>query len=235
MKNIVVVSILTLTCFASFAQKSQVKEGNKLYQEKKYAEAARAYQQALQKDPKYAPGSFNLGNALYRQKNYEGARQAMTATGKISNDKKIVGNAHYNVGNTYMEEKKWQEAVNAYKEALRRNPQDEQAKYNLSYALAMLKKQQGGGGGKNDQNKDQQNQDQNKDNQNKDKDQKDQQDQQQQNKDQQEENKQQEAQPSKISKEQADQLLNALSNEEKKLHDKQEKGKAVRVKVDKDW
>jgi hypothetical protein len=151
-----------------------------------------------------------------------------------------------------MKQQKWEEAANSYKAALRSNPQDEAAKYNLSYALAMMKKNQGGGG-KNDkqnkdQNKDQQKQnkddkDQNKNQQNKQDQNQDQQNKDQQNKDQQNQNQEKQnqkdqhpqPQPSKLSKDQADQLLNALAQEEKKLHDKKEKGKAVRVKMDKDW
>lgn len=229
----------------ALAQSKQVRTGNQLYQEKKYKEAASAYQQALSKHPQYTPGMFNLGNALYQQKSFDASRQILSATAKQTADKNVKANANYNIGNTYLSEQKWQDAINAYKAALRDNPQDEAAKYNLSYALAMMKKDQN----KNDKqqqdkNKDnkeqdkQQNKDQNKDEQNK-----DQQDQQQQNKDEQKDKQDQQdqqdqrpqSQPSKLSEEQAEQLLNALAQEEKKLHDKKEKGKAVHVKVDKDW
>ena len=253
MRNIKLIAtfILCLITMVGYAQKKQVREGNKLYQQKNYKEAANAYQQALSKNPTYTPGMFNLGNALFQQKNYDASRQVLGATAKQVKDKNVKADANYNIGNTYMQEQKWEEAVNAYKQALRNNPQDEAAKYNLSYALAMMKKDNQN----RDKNKDK-NKDQNKDQQDKDKkdDQKDQQDQ---NKDQQDkdkENKDQEKkdeqgkedqkdqqdkrpqpQPSKLSEQEAERLLNALAQEEKKLHDKKEKGKAVRVKVEKDW
>lgn len=231
------------------AQKRLVNKGNKLYEQKKYKEASATYQQALKNNPNYTPGLFNLGNSLYQQKNYDASRKIMNNTAKLSKDKNVKADAHYNVGNTYMQEQKWDEAIEAYKQALRNNPQDEAAKYNLSYALAMKKKQNGGGGKNNDKNKNQDKQDQNKDQQNKnDQDQKDQQNKDQQNKDQQNKNDkdqqdqnkndrqdQPKPQPSKLTEQQADQLLNALSQEEKKLHDKKEKGKVVPVKVEKDW
>jgi Ca-activated chloride channel homolog len=228
-----------------FAQTKQIRTGNKLYQEKKYKEAANAYQQALVKNPGYTPGMFNLGNAMFQQKNYDASRQVMTATAKQAKDKTMKANANYNIGNTYMQEQKWQEAIDAYKQALKNNPQDEAAKYNLSYALAMMKKQQGGGGKDNQKNKDQKDkddknkqdqQDQNKDQQKKDQEQQDQQKQDEQNKDSKnQEEKKPESQESKLSEKQAEQLLNALAQEEKKLHDKKEKGKAVKIKVEKDW
>lgn len=229
-------------CFLSIscmAQKKQVIQGNELYQGKKYQEASAAYQEALKKNPSFVPGIFNLGNALYQQKNFDGSRKTLEVAAKQAQEKKVKADAHYNIGNTYMSEQKWEEAVQAYKAALKNNPQDEAAKYNLSYALTMMKKQQGGGGNNKqnnqDKNKDQQDQNQQKD-QNKDKQNpKDQQQQQQDKKEDQQQQERPQPQPSKLSQEQAEQLLNALAQEEKKLHDKKEKGKAVKVKVDKDW
>jgi Ca-activated chloride channel family protein len=229
-----------------------LKDGNKLYEQKKYPEATQSYMQALKKDSVSVPGMFNLGNALIQQKKYDGARQALAATSKTATDRKVKAGANYNIGNTYMQEQKWQEAVDAYKEALRNNPQDEAAKYNLSYALAKLKQEQkNGGGGKDnkDKNKDQQKKDQqnkgenkdgqdqqNKDQQNKDgKDKEDKKDQ----KGDKDQDKQQDQrpqpQPGKLSEKEADQMLNALQQEEKKLHEKKEKGKGIPVKVEKDW
>lgn len=236
-----------LLCFITvnaFAQPTkEVRKGNELYKQQKYKEATAAYQQALQKQPSYIPGLFNMGNAQYQQKQYEASRKIFEGTAKTAPDKQQQGAANYNIGNTYLEEQKFQEAVNAYKEALRKNPQDEQAKYNMSYALQKLKQQQNDEKNKKD-NKQQDKQDkkdENKDKQDKDK-QEEKKDDQQQKQDQQdkkegddEKEKGPEPQPSKLSEQQADQLLNALQQEEKKLQDKMKKGKGVPVKVEKDW
>lgn len=106
----------TVFCFVAtvaVAQRKQVSTGNKLYEQKKYKEAAAAYQQALTKNPTYTPGMFNLGNALFQQKNYDASRQVMSATAKQSKDKMVKSDANYNIGNTYMQEQKWDEAINA--------------------------------------------------------------------------------------------------------------------------
>ena len=245
-----------ISCGSVYAQeRKMVKEGNKLYENKNYKAAAEAYQKAVQQNPKYTPGLFNLGNSLYQQQQFEQARKVLDATAKITTDKAGKGAANYNVGNTYMQEQKWQEAVEAYKNALRNNPQDADAKYNLSYALSKLKQQQGGGGGNDDKNKDKndkdnkdnkdnkdKNKDENKDNKdNKGDDKKDQdkqdgkQDQQDKKEGDKDQDKRPQAQPSKLSEQQAEQLLNALQQEEKKLQDKMQKEKGVPVKVDKDW
>ena len=220
-------------------------QGNKLYEQQKYKEAADDYAKAIAKDPNNTSGLFNLGNSLYQQKKYDDSRKVMTETAKLSKDKPSAAAANYNIGNTYMSQQKWEDAVSSYKQTLRNNPQDVDAKYNLSYAEQMLKKQQQQQQ-KNDKNKqDKQNKDQkdkdkkdekkddNKDK-NKDKDQKKDQDQKNdQSKDQQPQKP--ESQPSKLSKQQADQLLDALQQEEKKLQDKMKKEKGNVVKMEKDW
>lgn len=239
--------ILTMfTVFFAVASNAQptrlIKEGNNLYQQKQYKEASNAYMKAISKNPNYTPGIFNLGNALYQQKQYEGARKVLDNAVKLDTNKLGKSAANYNIGNTYMAEKKWEDAIDAYKKTLRANPQDAEAKYNLSYAQQMLKKQ--GGGGKNDKDKkddkkdDKNKQDQQKKDENKKDDKKDDKGKQdQQNKDdkQDEEGKKPEPQSSKLSEKQAEQLLNALQQEEKKLQDKHKKAKGVPVKVDKDW
>lgn len=234
---------ICLLCAATIAKAQQSRKliagGNQLYQAGKYKEAALLYNQALKADTaNLTKGAYNLGNALYQQKQPEAARKAYEAAAKKTTDKKENAGAEYNVGNTYMQEKKWEDAIEAYKKTLRNNPQDADAKYNLSYAKTMLKKEGGGGKGKDqDKNKDQDKKDQDKKDENKD--QKDKQDQGQPKEDPKDpkEDQQQQAQPqpSKLSEKQAEQLLNALQQEEKKLQDKNKKMHGVPVKMEKDW
>jgi Ca-activated chloride channel family protein len=248
MKKASIIILLLLACTGAFAQeKALVKKGNQLYQQKKFKEASASYQQALQQNPAYAPGSFNLGNALIQQQQYDAARKVMTNAAKNSKDKQQQADANYNIGNTYMSEQKWAEAVEAYKQTLRKNPQDVDAKYNLSYALAKMKQDQNGDGkdkNKDDKNKDKDKKDQDKKDQNKDgqDDKKDQDKNGDQNKPQdgkdkedKEEQKRPEPQPSKLTQQQAENLLNALQQDERKLQDKVQKGKGIPVKTDKDW
>lgn len=270
MRKLQIIGLLLLfTGSAAFAQapakkqnaRPELRKGNELYRQQKYKEAQSAYMSALQKDPTSYTGMFNMGDALYKAQQFDGARQALSASAKASKDKKEQARAYHNVGNTFMEEKKWEEAINAYKQSLRLDPTDADTKYNLAYANAMLKKNGGGKDNKDnkDQNKDNKdNKDKNKDN----KDNKDQKDQNKDKKDQDQKNQDQkdqkkdgdnkedkqdqgdkekqdqqhpQSQPSKLSQQQAENLLNALRQEEKKLQDKKEKGKGVPVKLDKDW
>lgn len=211
-----------------------MRKGNELYLQGKYAEAAQAYQMALQKKPTFTPGTFNLGNALVQQKQYDAARKVMANAVKTTKDPLVKSGANYNTGNTFMSEQQWQQAVDAYKESLRKNPQDADAKYNLSFALAKLRKQQEeqkkGGGGDNNQDKDgkeEKNQQQKEDKKGK----------QQQNQSNGDSKQQQRPQPqqSKISQQQADNLLKALQQDERKVQDKMQQGKATPVRLEKDW
>ncbi|PQJ10673.1 hypothetical protein CJD36_011925 [Flavipsychrobacter stenotrophus] len=233
---VLIMILLSTTAMAQNNTNTLLQQGNKLYDQKRYDEATANYLQALKKDPNNATGLFNLGSALYQKKQYDSSRKLMAATADAIKDKGGKSAAHYNIGNTYMAQRKWEDAIASYKNTLRNNPQDADAKYNLSYAEEMLKKD------KNDK-KDKQKQDQQKqdkpqqDKDKKDKDKKEKQDQQKENdKDKKEQQDQQpQSQPSKLTEQQAEQMLNAVQQQEKKLQDKLKKEKGMRVKMDKDW
>ncbi len=213
-------------------------EGNKAYEKQNYKQASIDYAKALQKDPNNVPGIFNLGNSLYQQKQYDLSRRVMESAAKVAPTKEGKAQANYNIGNTYMSQRKWDEAISAYKQTLRNNPQDADAKYNLSYASAMKKKEEQQQKQDKDK-KDQQKQDQQKQDDKKD-DKKDKKDQDQ-NKDgdkkeeQKKDQQQPQPDPSKMSEQAAEQQLNALRQQENKLQDKMKKEKGVPVRMQKDW
>lgn len=218
-----------------------INTGNSLYGQKKFKEAEANYTKAVTKNPNNTPALFNLGNTLYQQKKYDSSRKVMEATARLTKDKGNKAAVNYNIGNTYMSQQKWQEAIDAYKKTLRSNPQDADAKYNLSYAEQMLKKQQQEDkDNKDKKDKDKKEDKDKQDQQNKDKkDDKDKQDQEQQKegdkKDDQKQEQRPQGQPSKLSQQQAEQLLNALQQEEKKLQDKMKKEKGAPVRMERDW
>jgi tetratricopeptide (TPR) repeat protein len=217
------------------------------YKEKKFADAEINFKKGLDKAPDNFITNFNLGDAYYQQKRYEEALksyQSALAQTKSDNEKAKV---YHNIGNSLLKSNQIKESIEAYKNSLKLNPDDEDTKYNLSYALSMLKNQKNQKNQKKqnqDKNQQNKNQDQNKD-QNKNKDQnqknKDQQKKQDQNKPQQNQTAQQDAtkqQPqkqNKISKKEAERILQALKNNEKELQKKLRKQKGTPIKTDKDW
>jgi len=235
--NIALVFVLALISFVSVAQstKKLVRQGNNQYEEGNFSEAEVQYRKALTDNPNYYKGKFNLGDAMYEQENYEESGKIFNELAERQLEPEQKSGVYYNMGNSLMSEQKYQEAIEAYKNSLRLNPDDIEAKYNLEYARKKLQDQQQQQQNQDqdkDQDKDkqdQQEQDQNKDDQQKDQDNKEQDDQQKQ---------QQQPQPQQISKEDAQKMLDALKNDEKNTLQELQKQKAKAVKGKKseiDW
>jgi tetratricopeptide (TPR) repeat protein len=247
--HIIIILFLTATQMMGQSEKKLVREGNNLYEEGNYQEAEIEYRKALAEKPDYVKGKFNLGDAMYGQENYEEAGKIFNELGETAKTPAAKSGSWYNLGNTLMNQQKYKESIEAYKKALRVNPDDQDAKYNLEYARKMLNNQQQQQQNQDqnqdqdqdqqDQNKDQEQKDQNQDQQEQKQDQKDQQQQQQDQKDQGDQQQQQnQPQPQQISKEDAQRMLDALKNDEKKtLQELQEqKAKATKSKKSEiDW
>jgi Ca-activated chloride channel family protein len=249
MKKLIVLILFMAQAPVLFAQKekSDIRKGNQLYQEQKYKEAEESYRNSVAKKEQSVEGNFNLGDAMYKEKNYKDAQAQFNKIAESSTDKNVTAKAYHNLGNSLLESKKLEESIDAYKKSLINNPKDDQTRYNLAYAQKMLQKkkdqdkknQQNKNQNNKDQDKkDQQNKDQNKKDQDKkDQDKKDQQNKDQQNKDQDKKDQQNGQQPDKISKQDAERMLEALNNDEKQTQDKlkNKKLKGAKMNITKDW
>lgn len=248
MKQLIVIVCILLQGLVVFAQKEKkyIHNGNKLYQQQKYAEAEASYRQSVEKTKESVAGNFNLGDALYKQKKFDNAAQKFTEIATTSDNKAVKAQAYHNLGNSLLEAKKLEESIEAYKKSLMNSPKDDQTRYNLAYAQEKLKQQQQQKDKNKDKNKDKKDQDkkdQNKDQQDKDKKDQDKKDQDknkqdQGKKDQDKKDQQgQQPQPDQLSKEDAERMLEALKNEEKNTQDKlkNKKAKGVKGRIVKDW
>jgi len=117
-----------------FASPSQLKEGNRQFKNGNFDRAAELYQDALIDTPYSSILQFNLGDALAMKGDYPKAEVSYMESAKSANPL-LKGASHYNRGNVLFAQGKWADAVEAYKESLRANPRDEDAKYNLGVAL----------------------------------------------------------------------------------------------------
>lgn len=227
----------------SIAQSTRglVNDGVDLYKEKKFADAEVNFKKGTEKSPESFEAKFNLGDAYYKQERYEDAMKSFqSALVNARNDQERAKIFH-NVGNSLLKSQKIKESIGAYKEALKLNPDDQETKYNLSYALEMLKNSQNQQqqNQQNEQNKDQQ---QNQDQQNQDQQKQDQQKQDQQqnnqeqkNQDQQQQQQSQQQKEQELTKQEAEKILNALKENEKDLQKQLRKIRGQRVKTEKDW
>ena len=220
-------------CFAQSERKS-VRRGNRDFRKEQWQQAEINYKKALVADSTSVSADYNLGNTFYRMENYPEADRYFKAGIDSLAKGRHGADAYHNMGNSQAKQRSWQAAVESYKNALRRNPDDMETKANLAYAQKMLEnEQQNGGGGGNDQNQDQ-NQDQN--DQNQDQNDQNQNDQNQDQNDQQQD--QQQGQQPKITPQSAQQMLQAIQAQEKDTQDKVKKEKAARLKSkqkEKNW
>ena len=149
-----------------YPERSLVRKGNRDFAKERYDRSIERYTQALEAAPENFEAAYNLGGALYRTEKYEEAAKMLEriAADSTRTDQERA-EAFYNLGNAQFKQEKYPEALESYKNSLRMNPADQEAKYNYAYTKRLLQKQQNEDQNK-DQNKDQQNsggQDQNKD------------------------------------------------------------------------
>lgn len=234
-----------------------VYEGNVLVK-KDFIASEKEYRKALSKKANNINGAYNLGNAYYEKGNFDEALLRHIEASKLAVTKEQKHKAFHNIGNALMQQKMCKEAVEAFKNALRSNPTDEETRYNLVVAQECAREQQNNEDknkdkeeeDKKDENKDD---DKKKDDENKkddgDEDKKegdDKKDKDGKPKDEKDDKKegdpknkkeQQQPQPGKLSPQQVKNLLEAMSNEEKKVQKKinAKKAKGKKTKAEKDW
>ena len=221
-KYLLSILIASLFCLPLWGQK-QVRDltrsGNKLYRSGEYSKAEIDYRKALEVNKSDRTTIFNLANVLYRTDRGEEAGklyQSLTPHISLLSPTEAADLTH-NAGNTAFRAKQLEQAIEYYKESLRRRPSDEDTRYNLALAQKLLEEQKKNGGGGQDQKQDQ------------DKDQKNDQQQDQQ-KDQQKDQQPQPQQPNQdqMSQETANRILQALQKDEKNTRQKLEQAQQQR-------
>ena len=219
--------LMLMTAMAANAQNDRdyIREGNRNFRSGKFAEAEVSYRKSIEKNPRNPQAAYNLGNALFAQKKDSAAVVAYESGVQLETSAIRKSMGYHNMGVVCQSHKMFSEAIEAYKNALRLNPKDDEARYNLE----ICKKQQ-----KNQQNKQNQDkQDQKKDDKGKDQKKDQQKEQQKQDKDKQQQNKDK----NKMSKDNAEQLLNAAiqqeKNTQKRMKDKMQQPRSRQL--DKNW
>ena len=252
--RVFILFILNIILISStFAQneKEYIRKGNKAYHAKKYKDSEILYRKALAEKNNNFKATFNLGDALFRAKKWDEASEKFEDIAQTAKDKNIKAKAFHNLGNTYLQKyqnakpeeksKYLQKSLEAYKNALRNNPKDEKTRYNLAYTQHLIKKQQQKQKQNKKNNKNKKDKKNDKKNNKKDKKDKQKQDKNNQNKKKQnkkqQQQKQQQPKPKRISKKDAEKMLNAINNDEKKLQKKMKmkKVKGQNIKIEKDW
>ena len=206
------------------ADRQHIRQGNKLYRQEKYDKAEVEYQKALAANQRNPQAIYNLGCAMMMQQKDSAAIVQFENAGKLETDKRRKSMAFHNMGWICQKHQMYAEAIEAYKESLRNNPDDNETRYNLALCQRQQKKNQQnqGGGGKDDKKQD---------------DDQDKKDKKEQNQQLDQQKQQQQPPKDQMSKENAEQLLNAAMQEEKATQQRMKKSMQHpnRRRLQKNW
>lgn len=244
MKNFILYMLLMLSFAASAQEKDKtLPKANEEYSEKKFVEAEANYRISNSKFSRRTAPPYNLGNAIYRQNQIAEAKFAYAKAIEITKSRPQRHKVFHNLGNVFMKEKNYSAAVEAYKNALRNNPTDEETRYNYALAKQKLKENPPKGDDKKDKKDDKKKDDKDKkdDKSNKEKEDDKGKEKPSDKGDKKEDKPQDQGQPKPmpggISKQRLENLLDAVNNEEKKIQDKvnAQKAKGKPIQTEKDW
>jgi len=211
-KTVPILFILSFVLFANTTlaqtRKAAIQNGNKLYKEKKYNESLTEYNKALAGSSKDPVANYNLANAQFRTEKLDEAIESYDNTIDNSTDKDIREKSFYNKGVALSKQKKLEESIEAWKEALKINAEDTEARENLQKALQQQKQQQQDQQEKKDEKEKKENK---------------------------KEQPKPEENQSKLSKQKVEQLLKALQQKEKEIQQRMQKSNSSPSQQAKDW
>ena len=244
---VIAVSVADAAAAQQMPERAAVRSGNRQFHKGNYEASIERYRKALTFAPTSFEATYDLGNALYEAERYDQAEQTMRqAAADTLRTETERAEAFYNLGNAQFRQQKYKEALESYKQSLRFNPADMEAKYNYAYTKKLLDDQQQNGGGGQDQNQQDQQNEQNGDNnqenptdpQQGDDDQQDGNNEPQ-NDDGQQGNEQSQGQPQPvpagISEQEQQQMLDAIQAQEDRTQEKLKEKQGVIVRGNKNW
>lgn len=207
-----------------------MRRGVALLEQERFAEAEAEFRSALQLKPSSFEAAYNLGTALFRQEKYDEALQQLQATTPFANDdKQRLASLFHNLGNSYLFGQNIDQSIEAYKQALRHNPLDDETRYNLIAAMKLKDEQE-------EQEEEQQDQQEQEQQEQQEQEQEQEREQQEQEQEQQDQQQQQQQESEGISRENAERLLQALEEDEKELLEKMNQNREKQpVRIEKNW
>ena len=241
---IVVAALISGEVFAQkMPERRLVRKGNRQYERGDYESSIDNYSRALQHDPQSFEAKFNTANVQFRkafvdslQMDAKMVEKAEKTLRKLAQDSTRTdcerADVAYNLGNSLFVQQKFKEALTCYRDAMRLNPEDKEAKYNYALTKEMLKQQQ-----QQQQQQQEQNQDQNQDNQQDKQDQQNKEDKEDKQDQQNKQDKQNQQQPNEqqISEQEQQAMLEAIQAQEDKTQEKLKEKQGVVIRGGKNW
>lgn len=224
MKRIAILFFVLLSSFITLHMQAQsyrdyIRRGNRQYRDSIYDKAQVQYQKGYERDSNSVEINYNLANSLLMQGQPKEAMRLYEKVSKTEHDKERRHQIFHNMGVILQSQKQFAPAIEAYKEALRCEPSDNETRYNLVLCQRQLKNQDQQGGGQDNKPDDKQEQDKQKQDQQQQQQKKDEQ----QKQEQQQQQQQQQQQENEMSRQNAEQMLNAAMQNERQTQDKVKK------------
>ena len=225
--KILAIAALLLVSFAEVqaqTDRNLIRQGNRAFRGQKWAASETQYRKAISKNGKNPQAIYNLGCALLMQQKDSAAMVQFEHAAKLEPNKLRRAKSYHNMGVVMQQHREYAQAIGCYENALRCNPSDNETRYNLVLCKKLQKDNK-----QNDKNKQQNQSDKNKDKDNKDKQEK-------QKDKSQKKDKQQQNQP-QMSKENAEQLLNAAMQQERETKERLNRSRQQQQtkRLEKNW
>ncbi len=224
-KNIYIILIVFMTLissFKSFAQEERryVRRGIEYLNNEDYIKAEAEFREALRHNPNSFEAGYNLATTLFRLERYDDAIEQLQAIAPYSDDKEQIARLFHNLGNSYLYNQDIDNSIEAYKESLRQNPDDDETRYNLIAAQKLKEEQE-----EQEQEQEQEQEEQEQE-----------QEQQEQEQEQQEQEDVQDQESEGISRETAERLLQAVAEDEKEIMEKIDRHQEQQqIMIEKNW
>ena len=225
LKHLILYMLLLMPMLAMAQQdRDLIRSGNKFYRQKKYSVAEVDYRKAISKNPENPQALYNLGCALMMQNKSSEAVKFYEKASSVETNKMRKAKIYHNIGVICQSGKMYGEAIKAYSEALRNNPSDNETRYNLVLCKRLQKdKRNNNNKQKKQEGKDKQEEQNGKSEKNKDK-----------NK---QKNDKQNPQQPQMSKDNAEQLINAAMQQEQQTQERMNKNRQQQSSkhLEKNW
>lgn len=227
-KNIYIILLVfmaLISAFESFAQEERryVRRGIEHLNDEDYIKAEAEFREALRHNPNSFEAGYNLATTLFRLERYDDAIEQLQAIAPYTDDKEQIARLYHNLGNSYLYNQDINNSIEAYKESLRQNPDDDETRYNLIAAQKLKEEQEQQQEQQQEEQQDQEEQEQ-------------EQEQQEQEQEQQEQEDVQDQESEGISRETAERLLQAVAEDEKEIMEKIDRHQEQQqIMIEKNW
>ena len=140
--NLILLLLMVVISVSAQNERKVIRDGVRAYEDGEYADAEVEFRKAESINQESYEAEFNTGTALYGQEKYEETVKQYESLLDQAGDEEKTAQIWHNIGNSLLEAQQYAPSIEAYKNSLRKNPSDEDTRYNLAYAKQKLKEKE---------------------------------------------------------------------------------------------